>query len=71
MELFGFVGILVLYILYKMQQKKFRERLVEPKYWQELVREGNLSEEKQRALCKRYKLPHFDQDLSKTEPVDD
>ncbi|MGF1696518.1 hypothetical protein L4C54_12660 [Vibrio lamellibrachiae] len=71
MELLGLIGILVLYILYKMQQKKFRERLVEPKYWQELVSEGNLSKEKQQALCKRYNLPHLDNEKSMTEHVDD
>ncbi|WP_241909827.1 hypothetical protein [Vibrio sp. 10N.261.55.A7] len=62
MELFGLLSILLLYILYKIQQKKFRERLVDPKYWRELVNEGNLSKEKQEALCKRYNLPHFEND---------
>ncbi|MEZ8824414.1 hypothetical protein AB6E04_08620 [Vibrio amylolyticus] len=62
MELFGLLSILLLYILYKIQQKKFRERLVDPKYWRELVKEGNLSNEKQEALCKRYNLPHFEND---------
>ncbi|WP_295894041.1 hypothetical protein [uncultured Vibrio sp.] len=60
MELLGLVSILLLYILYKMQQKKFRERLVDPKYWRQLVQEGELSQEKQEALCKRYNLPHFE-----------
>ncbi|MGF1696580.1 WYL domain-containing protein [Vibrio lamellibrachiae] len=59
MELFGLIAILALYILYKIQQKKFRERLVDPKHWRELVRKNNLSKDKQEALCKKYKLDHF------------